>query len=747
MGTIAKIARRTFLVGSVAVAGGIAFGIYQVKKPMQNPLHPIDADDVVLNPYIIINADGVTIITPRAEMGQGVQSTLAALVAEELDVAWDQIKIMHGPAAQVYYNQALFGAAIPVADYSAGDVARALGRAMGGLAKVLALQVTGGSTSMKDGYEKMRHAGATARETLKEAAARRLNVAARQLRTENGTVIGPDGTILTYAELAADAALIDPPDVTLRPSSDWKYLGTDMPRLDIPAKVTGNAEFGIDVRLNGMKYAALRANPHLGGGIKSLDDAPALALAGVEKVINLGNAYAVIANNTWIAFQGLDAVTVEWEASPNPSTTPEMFSLIRAALDGDANSDLRTDGDADTVPQGATEISAEYVVPYLAHATMEPMNATVHLTDDHLSMWIGTQAPPLFQSKAAEILGLKPEQVDIYTTLMGGGFGRRGEFDVAVYAAKIAAQMKGTPVKITWSRDEDMTHDFYRPGAVAQMRGAVKDGTAVLFDAKIAAQSTAQQAGSRMTGFPMGGPDSSHMEGMFDQPYSISNYRTRGYLAQMDVPVGFWRSVAASFNGFFHDTFMDELAHAAGADPLEFRLQHMRDEHPASARVLETVRDMCGWTGQKMPGIGRGVAFSYSFGTPCAQVVEVAQTQNGIRLNRAWIACDVGVALDPQNIRAQMFGGMAYGLSAAMFGEITFTEGAVEQQNFPDYDAIRMHTMPRVQIEILTNGEHISGVGEPGTPPAAPALGNALFDLTGTRARELPLIKTFDLMT
>jgi isoquinoline 1-oxidoreductase beta subunit len=350
------------------------------------------------------------------------------------------------------------------------------------------------------------------------------------------------------------------------------------------------------------------------------------------------------------------------------------------------------------------------------------------------------------RDKCAKIAGLEPEQVTVHTNYMGGGFGRRGEVDYAQYAASLALAMKGTPVQLTWSREQDMTHDFYRPGAMARFRGAVKDGKAVLLDGQIASQSATVQAGGRMTGMPMGGPDKVLVEGSFDQPYQIPNYRVRGYVADLDLPVGFWRSVGASFNGFFHETFIDELAHAAGRDPLEFRLEMMEPEDAISANCLKAVRDMCGWTGKTPQGVGRGVAFTYSFGTPVAEVIEVRQTPDGIKITNAWIAADVGTALDPSIVQAQLEGGLIYGLSAAMHQQITFDEGAAQQLNFPDFDAVRMHNVPKIETRILQNKPHISGVGEPGTPPAKPALANALFDLTGQRARSLPLIAQFALL-
>jgi len=375
------------------------------------------------------------------------------------------------------------------------------------------------------------------------------------------------------------------------------------------------------------------------------------------------------------------------------------------------------------------------------------MGATALYTGDALDIWCGNQAPTFQQRACAAEAGLDPEQVRVHTTLMGGGFGRRAELDFATLATRVAVQMQGTPVQVTWSREEDMTHDFYRPGALGRFRGAVKDGKAVLLDGRIAAQSPVFQVMDRIAGLPGAGPDKVLVEGAFNQPYAIPNYRIRGHIADLAIPVGFWRSVGNSHNGFFFDTFLDEMAHAAGRDPLDFRLELMRDEFAPGAACLEAVREMSGWTGQTPDGTGRGVGFTYSFGTPVAQVVEVVQEGSAIRIARAWIACDVGLALDPGNIEAQMVGGMIHGLSAAAHEEITFEGGTVQQQNYTDYDMLRMHTAPRTEVRILQTNRHMGGVGEPGTPPAMAALGNALFDLTGIRAREMPFARTFPLAT
>ncbi len=389
-----KIARRSFLIGSAAVAGGVAFGVWQYRRELPNPLQPGEGE-VTLNPWIIIDQQGVTLIAARAEMGQGVYTTLPALVAEELDVAWDQIRVIHGPAAQAYYNAGLMSHALPSTDYDRTAWQDMMVEAMSVIPKMIGLQVTGGSTSTLDAYEKLRQAGATARETLKQAASARLGLPTASLLTRDGRVIAPGGIELTYQDLAEEAAAIDPPRrVTLRPAADWKYLGRSMPRLDMVEKATGGARFGIDVRLPGMRFATVRMNPRLGGPMLSFDATEAQAMPGVERVIDLGTGVAVVASNTWLAMQAAEAVQVDWGPAPYPETSAEMLDVIRAALDDPPNSTLRDDGDVDTAADDPSDrvIEAEYTVPLLAHATMEPMSAAHH-TGDRLDIWAGSQAP------------------------------------------------------------------------------------------------------------------------------------------------------------------------------------------------------------------------------------------------------------------------------------------------------------------------------------------------------------------
>lgn len=736
MSRLGKITRRTLLVGAVAVAGGVAFGVYQVRRPVANPLRP--EEGAALNPYVIIDPAGISVIAPRAEMGQGVHTTLAALVAEELDADFEQVRVLHGPPAAAYYNAALAHGALPVPDYAMKDWQRSLTEGIGAVTKLLGLQVTGGSTSTVDGFERMRLAGASAREALKAVAADRLGVAVDVLRTEAGRVIAPDGREIDYRDLAEDAAGRPVPQVALRHPNDWKLLGRSLPRTDMQAKATGAAQFSTDIVLPGMKFATVRMCPYLGGGMAGFDPAPALAVPGVEQVLDLGDGIGVVASNTFAAMQGAEAAEIDWTPSPLPATTDAMFDQIARAFDEKANSRMRNQGKPEDQAAG---IEVEYRVPFLAHSTMEPMGATAHLQDGHLTLWVGNQAPREHVKVAAEASGIAAENITLHTVFLGGGFGRRVETDITRQAAMIAARLPGVPIRLTWSREEDMRHDFYRPAAVARMRGAVENGRITLLDAKIAAPSVSRAAIGRLTGRTMGGPDKGHVEGAFDQPYAIPHYRVAGHLADLDVPIGFWRAVGNSFNGFFHESFIDELAHAAGADPLQFRLDHVAPESPVAAGVLEAVRDLSGW-GQPVPeGMARGVAMTWSFGTPTAVVIDLQREGGATRIARAFIACDPGLVLDPGIVRAQMESGLIYGLSAALMGEITFTDGRADQGNFPDYDALRMFNAPRIEVAIAQDNLHMGGVGEPGTPPAMAALANAHFALTGERIRTLPLIR------
>ena len=741
MGRLRTIARRSFLIGSAAVAGGVAFGVWTLRRPVENPLRPDTG--ATLNPFVIVDDGGVTVIAPRAEMGQGIHTTLAALVAEELDVEMDGLRVLHGPPARAYYNSALLRGELRYHPEGLSGWRQVMSDTLGAGGKLLRLQVTGGSTSTLDGFVRMRTAGATAREALKEAAARAHGTARDRLGTDAGHVVLPDGTRIPYGDLAEAAAGLEPPEVTLRPAGDWRLLGRSQKRIDSVAKSTGTAEYAIDVRLPGMKFATVRMCPHPGGGMAGFDAAAARDMAGVDEIIDLDTGIAVVARTTWEAMQAAEAVRIDWTEGPGPATTDDAFAEIAAAFDTRRNSRPRDDGDVDAVLRDTDGVSVEYRAPFLHHTTLEPMGAAALYDPDndsdepHLTLWSGNQAPVMHRDKAAEAVGLAEDQVTLHTPMMGGGFGRRAEFDFTVLAARVARAVPGTPVQVTWSREEDMRHGFHRPGAIARMRGAVADGRVTAFEARVAAPSVTRQSSRRFAGFAAPGPDRGHLEGMADQPYGFPACRVEGYLAETVLPVGFWRAVGNSFNGFFHECFVDELAHAAGADPLGFRLDHLDD---ASCRaVLEAVAEMSDWTGRTPDGIGRGVAMTRSFGTPVAQVVEVADEDGTVRITRAWVACDIGRALDPAIVARQMEGGLIQGLSAAAFEEITFEGGRTVQANFPDYTPMRLPQAPQVAVRVLESGRHMGGAGEPATPPAMPALANAVFDLAGTRIRELPL--------
>lgn len=741
MGKIGTIARRGFLLGSLAIAGGVAFGWWKYRTPYANPLlGEVPEGGATLNPYVLIDASGVTLIAPRAEMGQGVSTTLAALVAEEMDLDWSQVRVIHGPASAAYYNAAVMEEGVPFAPIDDSSTANFAREAMRVPAKFLGFQITGGSSSVPDAYEKMRLAGAAARLALVQAAANRLGVPAEQLKTEAGAVVAPDGTRLPYPDLALEAAKVevaqDPP---LKPRDQWTLLGTSLPRTDMASKVTGTAIFTADIRLPGMLFASARTNPGLWGPMTGFDASAAEAMPGVVKVVALPNGAAVVARSTWEAMNAVAAISFDWGPAPYPADSAAIAAELEASFTADRlDSTNRNDGDAKTALAGEGLFEARYSTPYLAHATMEPMTAGAWLKDGKLQVWAGNQLPTQILKVGAQLAGIPEESVSVETPFMGGGFGRRAEMDIIAQAVTVARAMEGTPVLLTWTREEDMTHDAYRPAAMGRIRARLDGATLAALDVQTCSSSVIESQVGRL-GYSVPGPDSTIVQGAADQPYQVANFRVRGYRAPAMLPVGSWRSVGNSQNAFFLESAMDELAHQAGVDPLEFRLSLLT--HAPSRKVLEKLAEISGW-GSAAPGRAKGLAFGIAFGVPSAQVIEVEDTGAGLKLTGAWAVVDVGVALDPRNIEAQVTGGMVYGLSAAIRGEITVADGRVEQQTFWDYEPLRLPQMPPVTVAVLENMPRIRGIGEPGTPPAAPALANAIFALTGQRLRDLPLAKS-----
>ncbi|PWR04504.1 isoquinoline 1-oxidoreductase [Meridianimarinicoccus roseus] len=745
MGRARTIARRSFLIGSAAIAGGVAFGAYFVTRPTPNPLlDGLAEGEAALTPFVKITPDGITLIVPRADVGQGIASTQAMLIAEELDIDPGMATLDPGQPHRAYFNGTVAADGLSFPGWDKGFVAETVRDLMMNVARLSGSQFTGGSSSTADLHETLRRAGATARETLKAAAAARTRLPISDLRTEEGHVVLPDGGRIAYTDLAADAAVIAPvTDVALRPASEWTRLGKPYQRLDIVAKSTGTQAYGIDVVLPGMLYATVRANPGRGGGLADYSADAALAMQGVQSVVEVNEGLAVIANNTWFAFQAAQALEIDWLPPDYPASSAEMWqALSDAHADEFRNSRLRDEGDVERALNRATKIESEYRTPFLAHAALEPLSATVLVEKNRVTIWTATQVPHVVRDAAAEVTGIDAANVILHALPAGGSFGRRLDHDYVVQAIQIAASMPGTPIKTTWSREEDMSHDFPRPLHMARGRGTVEDGRVVAFDLDTISPSLVASWFGRVFIVPPG-PDAMLVWGAFDQPYAIPNYRVTGYAAPPLVPVGSWRSPGACSNSFFHESFLSELIHAAGADPLEERLRLI--DHADSRRVLEAVGEMASWSGADIgPRRGRGVAFAYTHGVPVAEVIDVTLTEQGIRIDEVWIAADCGTVFDPVNAEAQLTGAAVYGLGHAMNCELTYENHAVQQTNFDAFEGMRLHHTPRFHTQLLGLAERVRGIGEPATAPAAPALADAIFAATGRRLREMPFNKFVD---
>ena len=753
MARLGTIARRTFLIGGAAIAGGVAVGYWYVNKPYANPLEDVLGEgEATFNPYVKIASDNtITIVVPRAEMGQGVSTTLAAFVAEELDVALDKVKVEHGPTSGAYYNSGMTAEVPAFAAYDESVRAEMARTVAGGVGKVLRLQRTGSSSSARDGFGKMREAGAAARVMLVQAAAKRLGVLPSELSTSDGKILHKaSGRSLTYGDVAVDAANVEPPrSVTLKDKKDWRILGKTQRRVDMLNKVTGAPIFGIDVRLPDMLYGTVLMSPVFGAKPESTDLSKAEKMPGVVKIVSIetvyGFGFGIIASNTWAAFQAAAAIDVKWGQPIHPADSGSLTKVFVEAVASGEGAMARNDGDADKAFADAPServIEAEYHVPYLSHAPMEPMNCTAQLAGGKLTIWAPNQTPTMIRWLCSDLAGVTQDDTTVHTTSMGGAFGRRLEFDYALYATLLAKETGGKPIQVTWTREEDLRHGPYRPAAVAKMRARLgDDGYPVAVDMRLSSQHLVSSLIGRIfPGRSMGGADKSTTDGAYNQPYNIPNYRVTGITAPLTLPVGFWRAVGNSQNGFFHEAFMDEIAAAGKIDPLAMRRKLMAD-HPTAIQVLDQIAAMSKW-GETLPhGRAKGLAFTLAFGSWCAQVIQVADTPAGIKLEKMWIAVDVGTALDPGNIEAQMVSGAIYGLSAAMEQEITFKDGKVEQSNFHDYGSLRIAQSPQFEVAVLENFHQMGGVGEVGTPPAAPALANAIFALTGKRIRSLPLKK------
>jgi isoquinoline 1-oxidoreductase subunit beta len=752
--------RRTWLLSALGASGAlvVGWGVMPARSRLGSPeLMLQTTGDVALNGWIKIAKDGAVILAmPRSEMGQGVHTALAMLVAEELDVPLSQVRLEQAGADSIYGNVAMLVASLPFhpLDSEGGEKPTKIKMAewvVGKVARELGINATGGSSSMADLWDPLRMAAATARASLVQAAASAWQVPAKDITVANGVLQHTSGKSAHFGDMAAAAAGAKLQDIATKARQDWKLIGQSTARTDIPSKVTGQAEFGLDVRLPGMLFSAMRMSPVLGGTASSMDTQAALAIAGVENVVKIDawgggtGGVAVVGKSSWHARQGAQAVKVQWQ---NPSTVLADTARIQADLLKALNTESGFTFHEQGVPTqaekaAATRIDALYQAPYLAHATMEPMNCTAQFKDGKVEIWVPTQVPQMAREMAAKVAKVDKDQVTVHVTQLGGGFGRRLEVDFIGQAVQLAMTCQGQAVQLSWSREEDMTHDFYRPMHLAKFQASLDEkGEVTSLRIKSAGDAITPRwmarAAPHLSG-PIDMPDKTTAEGLFDLPYGFASQHMSHVATQSGVPVGFWRSVGHSHNAFFSESFIDELAVATKQDPLAFRLKLLKDA-PRYAAVLQLAADKAAW-GKPLPaGRARGIALHESFGSIVAQVAEVSLEQGQIRVHRVVCAIDCGTVVNPGTVAQQMESSVIYGLSAALFGKIDIVGGVVQQGNFPSYPMVTLGQAPHVETHIVPSTRDPAGVGEPAVPPIAPAVGNALFALTGKRQRALPLV-------
>jgi isoquinoline 1-oxidoreductase beta subunit len=743
-----NVSRRGFLLAGAAVGGGLLVGCSDA-----GDVSPLAAEaragEVPLNAWLKIAPDGtVTVAVPRQEMGQGCYTGLAQLVADELDADWADVRVEQAPIDGVYHNATIFLEALPFEEDDDGMVAEGARGAMAQFASILGIQMTGGSTSLRDAWDPMRRAGAAARTMLVKAAAERLKVPERELTTDASKVVHRgSGKALTYAELAADAVRQAPPaEPRLKQPGEFKLIGTSLPRVDIPAKTNGTAQYGIDARPEGLVYAAVAMSPVPGGAISGWDEQVARKVKGVVEVVRVDDGTAaVVAEHYWQARKGLAALAVTFDAGANSSVDDATIDgWLRAGLESEDARGYRDDGDADAALAGAAKVvEATYRVPFLAHATMEPHNCTVRVDGDRAEVWSGNQGPTVAQWEVSNVLDVPSDNITVHTPYLGGGFGGRAELKVLQQATRIAQAVPGRPVQLIWSREDDMRHDAYRPAAMAKLRAGLDgNGRLVGWRARHANPSVSKSYMGRVLPWAASdGPDKSNVDGSADLPYAVADILVDHVSVDTPVPVGFWRSVGHSQNAFFTECFLDEVAQAAGADPFEFRRALLQDK-PRHLKVLELAAQKAEWGTPLPAGRARGIAVQKSFGSYVAQVAEVTVDGDAVKVDRVVCAVDCGTVVSPDIVVAQMESGIIFGLTALLYGEINIQDGAVVQENFPDYEMVRMATAPKIEVHIVADGHFPGGVGEPGTPPIAPAVINAVAAATGRRIRELPLSRS-----
>ena len=703
--------RRKFLQAGAAAGGGLMLSL---SLPFgASEARAADTQTFAPNAFIRIGSDGrIVLVMPYVEMGQGTYTSIPMLIAEELEVGLDQVSLEHAPPNPKLYGNPVFGG----------------------------IQATGGSTSIRAAWKPLREAGAVARTMLIAAAAKRWNVDSASCHAQGGEVLHPaTGRRATYGELAADAALMPVPEnVALKQRQDFTLIGTRAKRLDTPAKVNGTAVFGIDVRPPGVKIATLAQSPVFGGRVKSVDARAAMAVNGVRQVVTLDDAVAVVADHMGAARKGLTALVIEWDEGPHAKlTTDDVAAALEQATlkPGPVAQNI---GDLEAAMAGAArKVEAIYQAPFLAHAAMEPMNCTVHVRKDGCEVWVGNQVIARAQETAAKTAGLPLDKVTVHNHLIGGGFGRRLEIDGVTRAVQIAMQVEG-PVKVVWTREEDVQHDMYRPYWFDRFSaGLDAKGMPVAWSHRFAGSSV--MARWLPAAFKNGlDPDS--LDGATNLAYALPNMRVEYLRVEPPgVPTAFWRSVGPSHNVFVTESFIDELAAAAKQDPVAYR-RALLDKAPRAKAVLDLVAEKAGW-GQPLPDrVGRGVSVQTAFGTYMAQVAEVEVGKDGaVRVRRVVCALDAGSVVNPDTVEAQVQGAVIFGLTAALYGEITIAKGRVEQANFDTYQMLRINEAPAIEVHIVPSVEAPGGMGEPGTSAIVPAVANAIFAATGKRLRKMPI--------
>ena len=701
MTTLKNPSRRKFLKSSAVAGGGLVIGVH-----LPQAFAKTEVKTSMPNAWVRIGSDNsVTILCPRSEMGQGVAMALPTLVAEELEVDLKKIKVEFAPPGQMYTNEVLGG------------------------------QITGGSASVRDAWEKLRIGGAKARVMLTEAAAQKWGVDASKCTAKDGVIIGPGGKKATYGQLAEAASKLTPPkEVKLKDPSQWRYIGKRLKRLDTAAKLNGTAEFGIDVKLPGMLYASLAQAPVIGGKVVKVDDSKAKGMPGVKHVVQISDGVAVVADSWWQAKQARDALAITWDDGPNKGLNSEAVYKGLADAMAKPGASIKQQGNvAEAMKTAAKKVEATYQMPFLSHSPLEPMNFTADVRKDSALLVGSIQFQEMAMGMATGITGLKPEQITIRTTYLGGGFGRRIDCDFFAQAIEISKAI-GRPVKLVWTREDDMTHDFYRPASLTQMQGALDaNGKPVALSLKLSSPSVTARL---LPPVVKDGVDPFMTEAIL-VPYDIPNQSVATVIHEPGLRVGYLRSVSHALNVFANESFIDEMAATAAKDPYEYR-RALLEKQPRLRNVLELAATKAGW-GKPLPsGTARGIAVMEGYETYMAQVAEVSVVNNAIKVHRVVVAVDLGRVVNPNIVEQQLESNIIFGLTALLYGDITLKDGRVQQTNFDTYKLVRMPETPKIEMHIVQSTEKPGGIGEPGMALLNPAVANAYFALSGKRLRKMP---------